>query len=352
MRIAVIGAGAIGGAFAAILARAGHDVEVTARGANLEAIAANGIRLTGAWGEYTAAVSASVNLTRRPELAIVATKAVDAPAAMLANAEFLRAAPIVVIQNGLAGISAAAEAVPSADIIGGLAVFAASFLEPGTVSITTGGSVFLGSAAGASDLPARFAARVLAEVIDARIVADFAGAQWTKLIVNQVNALPAITGLSVQEVISDRELRRVLTASIRENIRVARALNIRFAPMNGLSHSILQLIGQLPLAIGQLLPLAMKRRMGATPNPGSTQQSIRRGQPTEIDYLNGAVVESARATGVLTPVNAALVEFVHEVERSGDFVPTAVVVARVREQKSASKNQRTGDADVQDHGYR
>ena len=75
MRIAVIGAGAVGGAIAALLVRAGHEVEVTARGAHLTAMRENGIRLTGAWGEYTAAVLASEQLNRGAELVIVATKA-------------------------------------------------------------------------------------------------------------------------------------------------------------------------------------------------------------------------------------------------------------------------------------
>ncbi len=330
MRVAVIGAGAIGGALAALLARAGHEVEVTARGANLAAIKSGGIRLVGAWGEYTALVSAGERLGRMPELVIVATKAVDAPGALRDNLEWLRGIPVVVIQNGLEGITAAAEAAPKADIVGGLAVFAASFLEPGEVTITTGGPLYLGVAAESHDVPARFAAQILGAVLDTRIVADFAGAQWTKLIVNQVNAIPAITGLSVQTVIANRALRRILTASIRENIRVARARGIRFAPMNGLGNGILQLVGSAPLWLGQLLPLAMRRRMGSTPNPGSTQQSIRRGQPTEIDYLNGAVVDAAVGTSVSSPVNAALVAMVHEVEKSGSFLPASAVVARAR----------------------
>ncbi|HOW00540.1 MAG TPA: 2-dehydropantoate 2-reductase N-terminal domain-containing protein, partial [Rhodoglobus sp.] len=59
MRIGVIGAGAVGGAIAALLARAGHEVEVTARGAHLDAIRERGIHLTGGWGEYTASVLAN-----------------------------------------------------------------------------------------------------------------------------------------------------------------------------------------------------------------------------------------------------------------------------------------------------
>ncbi|MGH1548158.1 ketopantoate reductase C-terminal domain-containing protein [Leifsonia poae] len=64
--------------------------------------------------------------------------------------------------------------------------------------------------------------------------------------------------------------------------------------------------------------------MGATPNPGSTLQSIRRGQLTEIDYLNGAVVDEARAAGVEAPINAAITALVHEVERGGFLTPDQV----------------------------
>jgi 2-dehydropantoate 2-reductase len=70
--------------------------------------------------------------------------------------------------------------------------------------------------------------------------------------------------------------------------------------------------------------------MGTVPNPGSTLQSIRRGQLTEIDFLNGAVVEAAGAAGLASPVNSAIVAMVHEVERTGSFLTAADVIARVR----------------------
>ena len=78
-------------------------------------------------------------------------------------------------------------------------------------------------------------------------------------------------------------------------------------------------------------PRAMARRMGDVPNPGSTLQSIRRGQPSEIDHLAGAVVRAAQRNGRDAPVNAALVDLVHEVERSGAFLTPAAVVERLRD---------------------
>jgi 2-dehydropantoate 2-reductase len=64
------------------------------------------------------------------------------------------------------------------------------------------------------------------------------------------------------------------------------------------------------------------------PNPGSTLQSVRRGRLTEIDFLNGAVVAAASEHGLTAPINAAIVEMVHEVERTGTFLTPRQVVAR------------------------
>jgi 2-dehydropantoate 2-reductase len=117
---------------------------------------------------------------------------------------------------------------------------------------------------------------------------------------------------------------------MREAVRVGRAADVRFEPVQGLSNSLLSLLESAPSSIGQLLPLLMKRRMGRRPNPGSTLQSIRRGQPTEIDYLNGAIVRRGAALGVLTPVSSEIVRMVHEVEASATFIAPATVVGRAR----------------------
>lgn len=325
MKIAVIGAGAVGGTIAALLSRGGHSVQVTARGEHRAAIVSDGIRLTGAWGEFTARVSAAELLTTSPNLAFVATKAQDAETAIRDNAEMLAGIPLVVVQNGLESVAAARRAAPRSDIIGALALYAASFLSPGEISVTTAGSTYLGGPL----LPTLSASRVLGAVMPVTVTSNFEGAQWTKLVVNQVNALPAITGVSVQEVISNHSLRLLMTESIREAIRVGQASGIEFEKVQGLSPLLLWLVGRAPVAVGQLLPLLMKARMGSRPNPGSTLQSIRRGQPTEIDYLNGAVVARGFLLGVPTPASERIVELVHEVESTGAFIPVDDVIARV-----------------------
>lgn len=325
MRIAVLGAGAVGGTLAALLARAGHQVEVTARGDNLDAIREHGLRLTGGYGEYTAHVATGVS---SPELAILATKAQDAAGALRDAATALQGVPLVVVQNGLGGLRVAHEQLPGSPLIGGLALMAASYVSPGVVTVTGGNPLILGAGPGCTPETLTAVAQVLGGAIEVEVTPDIVGAQWTKLLINHVNALPAITGLSVQEVVADRRLLRVMTASMRETVRIARAIGVHFGAVQGVSGGILNLIGIAPLWLGAAFPKLLRRRMGDVPNPGSTLQSVRRGRLTEIDFLNGAVVAAAAEHGRDAPVNTAIVEMVHEVERTGAFLTPGQVVAR------------------------
>ncbi len=329
MRIGVIGAGAVGGTFAALLAARGHEVEVTARGAQLDAIRASGLLLDGGWGEHRVAVDANAALEERPELAILATKAQDAATALAANATRLDGVPLLVVQNGLGGLAVARRELPDSPALGALALFAASYLEPGHVTVTGPNPVVIGAGPGADDALLAHVAGVIGEGLPVEVTDDLVGAQWTKLLINHVNALPAITGLSVQEVVADAGLRRIMTASMRETARIARRIGVHFATVQGVSGALIGLIGALPLALGEQFPRLLARRMGRVPNPGSTLQSIRRGQLTEIEFLNGAVVSAATEHGLTAPVNAAIVELVHEVERTGVFLAPGEVVARV-----------------------
>jgi 2-dehydropantoate 2-reductase len=327
MRVAVLGAGAVGGTLAALLDRAGHSIEVTARGDHLHAIRESGLRIDGAWGEHVAAVWAGDALTAAPDLAILATKAHDADDALRPNAALLVGVPLVVIQNGLTGLQRAAEAAPGSEVLGGLALFAASLAAPGRITVTAEAGLCLGGTPGSRGL--QRAAAVLADALPIVLTDDFLGAQWTKLVINQVNALPAITGWSVQEVVADRRLRRILTHGMLETVRVARALGVRFAPLQHLDDRVLGRMIRLPLPFAELVPRRMAARMGDVPNPASTLQSIRRGVRTEIDFLAGAVVDAARGTGIDVPVNTAMLELVHEVEDTGRFLPPDEVVRRV-----------------------
>ncbi len=184
MRIGVIGAGAIGGTIAALLDRAGHTVEVTARGDHLAAIRSTGLQLSGGWGTHTAHVAAAEKLTAAPELAFVCTKAQDAAAAIREHTELLDGIPVVIVQNGLTGLSEASALLPASDCVGALALWAASYLAPGRVSVTTPSTTYLGSGDDAPSPATLKVARVLGAVMPCEATDNFTGCQWTELMVD------------------------------------------------------------------------------------------------------------------------------------------------------------------------
>lgn len=329
MHVTVIGAGAVGGVLAALLDRAGHAVSVTARGEHAQTMRASGLRLTGGWGSHVAAVSVVERAPATTELVIVATKAHDTEAAVAAAAP-PAGCPVLVMQNGLAGEVAARTQLPGSPVTVGLALFAASLVAPGEVEVTGPAPLVLGgdeAAVRAFLEPLR--AALPAEV---SVVADIAGAQWTKLVINQVNALPAITGLSVQECVAAHALLGMLAAGMVETARVGHALGVDWQPVGPVdAAAVIPLLqeGDAGLAAGEELARMLARGMGDVPNPASMLQSIRRGRTTEVDAINGAIVEHGVRVGVATPVNATLRDLVHEVERTGSFLAPAELLARL-----------------------
>ncbi|WP_104197054.1 ketopantoate reductase family protein [Cryobacterium sp. M15] len=328
MRIAVIGAGALGSTFACLLAEQGHDLVVTMRGASLPAVLADGIHVTGGYGDRFARPLAVERLVEPCDLALICTKAQDAAAAIAENAAALDGTPVLVVQNGLDGVSTAERLLPRSECFGLITIIAAHYEGPGRVRVTTAAPSYLGRGDGPVDAATRRWQAVLDAAVPTLALDNFVGAQWTKLVVNMLNALPAITGLSVQEVIGQADLRRLMTRSMRETVRVGLASGVRFHTLQGLSHRRLRAFAVAPLWAGQVLPLSMRARMGKVANQGSTLQSLARGRRTEIDFLNGAVVQAATEAGVAAPVNALLTKLVHEVERSGRFLTPAEVRSR------------------------
>lgn len=320
MRIGVVGAGAIGGTLAAMLDRAGDEVVVTARGEQLDAIRARGLTMTGAWGDHVARVGAAQVLPEPPDLALLTVKAQDAAAAATANAQVLAGVPVVVVQNGLTGPQALRSVLPQSPLMAGLSLIAAAYLEPGSITVTASNTTVL-AADTATETDLRAAAGVLRRAVPVTVARDLVGAQWSKLVVNQLNAAPAVTGLAGQQALAAPRLRTAIASAMRETVRVGRAAGVQPSGVPGVTPGVLRLLVTLPPALsGRLVAARLVAGMGPVPNLGSTLQSIRRGRPTEIDHLSGAVAAEGDRLGVPTPVNHRIVELVREVAETGRFL--------------------------------
>jgi 2-dehydropantoate 2-reductase len=303
VRICVVGCGAVGSLFAANLAQL-DDVEVWAYDASTEhvaAINANGLRLTGA-GDVVGQLRATTDAQELPacDFGIVATKAMHTEPAIAATAHAFADGCVATVQNGLGNEEALAGHVER--VIRGTTFPAGKILEPGVVQWDVKGDTTLGPF---EPQPAPLAA--IERLADActragmptRAVPDARGPQWRKLIFNAAtNPVGALTGLTHGRVCERPDLRRLVSGLVDEGKAVAAEQGI-----------------ELDADPEELIDHAARPDV-AYDHKASMLQDVEARRPTEIDYLNGGIVRSAREHGVPAPLNEAIWALVRGVEQS------------------------------------
>jgi 2-dehydropantoate 2-reductase len=329
MRIAIIGAGAIGNVIGGLLAKAGEDVTIIGRRPHVDAVNRNGLRIHGAVGTMQVRVRAVERLDFVPDLALLTMKTQGVAAAAREIHPYVVGVPVVTMQNGVRSDELVAEVLGKEDVLSCVVLLGATFLEPGSVTYTTQGVLVLGAPFGPIDERTRSVAAILDKAVPTHLSANIAGAHWTKLIINENNALPAVTGLSIQEVNRRPPLRKLSVLLMKEAAATIAAAGIKLASLPRLPKAALRTTLSLPLPVASGLLRLLSRSLGKGPALGSTLQSVRRGEKTEIDYLNGEIVVLGKQTGRPTPYNAAVVELVHQVEATGTFLTTKEVTAAV-----------------------
>lgn len=320
-RIAIIGAGAIGSVLGAFLSRAGQDVTLIARPAHAEAIRRAGLKVEGRSGEFTAQVRASSRLDFQPDYALLTVKTQDVLPALQDNLEHLGDAHVVTFQNGVRSDEFAASLLPRSHITSAVVSISATHLTPGAVTVVYPGSLVIGRPFEEADGNLEALRGLLSPAARTLLSNNIRGVHWLKLLFNLNNAFPALLNENLHQIYRYPYMRALAARVIREGLGVTRAAGIRLESLPEVSVGLFRTLGILPPPLAGLLILSRARRIeGLWPLLGSTLQSLRRGRPTEIDYLNGEIVRLGEQTGRRTPLNARLVELVHEVERTQRFL--------------------------------
>ena len=321
-RIAVIGAGAVGSALGALLHRTGQNVVLIARPAHAAAIRQHGLRVDGEMGDFVVPIEATETLNFRPDLALLTVKTQDVVSAVEANHAFLNGVPIVTFQNGIRSDELIGTILPHEHILSAVVLMHVTYLSPGKVTVVYRGKLMLGRPFGPKDSKLKEVAHILNRTVPTFVTDNIQGAHWLKLLVNLNNALPAITHFTVSQVYETTFLRSLAVGVMREGLRVINRANIQLESLPEVSVALTRLINWMPSGIAGLIAGAKVRRLTTVwPLWGSTLQSIQRGRPTEIDYLNGEIIELGKRYGETTPLNSRIVELVHQVERTRQFLP-------------------------------
>ncbi len=291
VRVCVVGCGAVGSLFAAHLAQL-DDVEVWAYDLardHVEAINRDGLRLSGV-GELVGRVRATSEAEEIPpcEFGIVAVKSMHTGSAIAATGGVFEGGAVCSVQNGIGNEEILAEHVRV--VIRGTTFPAGHVIEPGHVGWDTKGDTWIGPFE-PSGTPMESVER-LAELITRSgmstvALPDARGAQWTKAIFNAAtNPVGALTGLAHGEVCDFEPTRRLVSQLCDEGKAVASALGIE------LDHDPEEMVDHAARV--------------AHDHKASMTQDVEARRQTEIDFLNGAIVERGEEVGVPTPLNRAI----------------------------------------------
>ncbi len=285
MKIAVMGAGAVGCYYGALLARAGCDVTLIGREGHVEAIRRHGLRLeTAAFAErISLAADTRTASFRGAQIVLFCVKAIDTESAATRMAPYLDAGTLVVsLQNGVDN-AVRLRARLTQEVVAAAVYVAVEMAAPGHVRHHGRGELVIGHSSADDLLIGMFAGAGIPVRVSPRITDEL----WAKLIVNcAYNALSAISRLPYGLLVAVPGVREVIDAVLSECLAVAAADGID-VPGD---------IRETVRSISRTMPDQLS----------STAQDLARHRPSEIDRLNGYVVERGDALGIATPTNRFL----------------------------------------------
>ena len=301
-RIAVVGAGAVGGYFGGMFASSGAPTVFIGREDFVDAVGANGLVLDKSHGQERIAARATTEMSavRDCSLVLFCVKANDTSATAKQMAPFLAPdATVVCLQNGVDNadrVRAAANvvAVPAAVYV------AVSVPEPGRVKHLARGDLIIGPRSKITTELTKLFSRA---GIPCRISDNIEGELWLKLLRNcALNAISALGHARYGEIAQNADANQMMKQIVDEVLAVAQAAGITLPGVNDRESG---------------MAAAMELATQMADAFSSTAQDLNRGRSTEIDALNGYVARRGAELGVATPVNHALFTLVKLAEQKG-----------------------------------
>jgi 2-dehydropantoate 2-reductase len=294
MKVAVMGAGAVGCYYGAMLARAGHEVVLIGRPSHVEAVCANGLRLeTKSFDEQVKLdASTEAGAVRGAHLVLFCVKSTDTESAAAQIKPHLSPdALVLTLQNGVDNDERVRSVLPSNDVAAAVVYVSTEMAGPGHVKHHGRGELVIAPSRSSEQV----AQHLAAAGVPTQISGNVRGSLWAKLVLNcAYNALSAIAQLPYGELVKGQGVAEVIRDVVAECLAVAKAEGVAIP---GDTDAAVR-------GIAQTMPSQYS----------STAQDLARGKPSEIDHLNGFVVRRGEALGVPTPANRVLFTLVKLLE--------------------------------------
>jgi 2-dehydropantoate 2-reductase len=339
-RIAIIGAGAVGGYAGAHMAQAGEDVTfVDMWPENVEAMRAHGLRISHLRDvpEFRVPVRA-LHLTELQglskeapiDIAFVCVKSYDTAWATAMVRQYLAPGGFVVSLQNCMNEATIAEVVGWGRTLGAIASsITVDLCEPGHVRRAAGKSgaahtVFrVGEVHGRVTDRAKDVGRLVALSDSTQVTTNLWGERWSKLVTNAMaNGLSACTGLISRDILTNDSLRHFTARLGGEAIRIGQALGYQLEEVHHIDPETIARAGEGDPDARRVYDehrLAEAAKGGGAHRPSMGQDMVK-GRRTEIEFLNGFIVERGQEVGIEAPANAALTDIVKRVEK-GELQP-------------------------------
>jgi 2-dehydropantoate 2-reductase len=331
MKLAVIGAGAIGGLVAGYLTDKGEEVLLVAPPERVDAIEKNGLTIEGVRGKLCVRLPVKGQLDERTDLVILATKILDLEKSMRQNIAYLKDVPVISIQNGVRAERIIADYLGAQRLFPSIVMFGATYLAPGRIVHNFEGDWIVGQAKAGPKEMLREITGVTSKIFPSPESVDIGGTKWLKLFINANNCLPAIVGKSIQETFSYLPVSKISLRIWQEGWDLVNKAKITVSSLPAFPVERLSQLVSTPLDEAAKVVSTIMLNLSKEPLYGSILQSILRKRPSEIDYINGEFVNLAASVGQEAPLNERLVQMVHDVERDGKFLSVAELVYQTRD---------------------
>jgi len=301
----VVGAGAVGGFYGGMLARAGHRVTLIARPLHVAAIARDGLQLDLAHASGVEAValqaSSDLSVLRDADLVLFCVKSTDTESLAKQMAPFLAPHAVVMsLQNGVENAADIAAHIAHA-VIPAVVYVATEMPAPGYIKHHGRGDLVIGTMPLSRLQDPHHTLQQLVELfataqVPVQISPDVMSELWFKLLINCVfNAISGLSQMPYAKLAELDSVRVLQHAVVHEVIAVAKADGVQLS-----EQTALQSVAKIPITMAH--------------QKSSTAQDMARRKPSEIDHLNGFIVRRGQALGVATPVNQSLYALVKLVE--------------------------------------
>ena len=320
-RIVVAGAGSIGCFVGSLLARAGRNVTLLARPRIAEELCNDGLHLTDFAGLQERIPVSGLTVATEPEalksaaliLVTVKSGATAAMAREIAEHCGDGGAVVLSLQNGVDNLATLRSTLGETVVLGGTVGFNVVHMGGGRFHRGTSGDVVI--EAGRDDVLSLIAVPGL----NVKATRDIGGVQWGKLLLNLNNALNALSGLPLRQQLQDRAWRRLLADQMEEALRVLDAAGIVPVPATPVPSRLMPIALRLPNALFRVAAASMLKM---DPEARSSMwEDLMRCRPTEIDYLQGAIVRLAARHHLGAPLSERIAALIKQAEATSAGPP-------------------------------